>query len=406
MNLHTCGRKLRTAWRVWRTHGSTALWHLSRQKLARRPHMHKTDLFAHYDAFLRLPPAGQACASPPAPRTVNWVVPMYGRGSGGHLNIFRFVGLLEARGFECRIVVLPANGIPPPSPARAAAEISAWFQPLKAQVFTDLTKAPPARITVATAWETAYHVRAFRPTLRRCYFVQDFEPWFFAPGTEHALAEATYRFGFHGITAGSWLRDKLVAEYGMTADSLGFSYDHALYAPQERGAARRRQVFFYARPPTPRRGFELGLLALAEVTRRLPDVRVVFAGWDVSTYRIPFDHDNYGMLPVERLPELYNQCEAALVLSFSNLSLLPLELMACGTPVVSNRGPWVEWLLNGEVAEFADSTPEALADALCRVLENPARQASLRENGLALARSTSWEEEGRRLASILERLGA
>lgn len=394
-------RKLATAWRVWRQQGMAGLWRLSRKKLSTRQ---QVDLARDYD-FLFLPPIGTAFTDAP-PRSVNWVVPMYAPGSGGHLNIFRFIGLLEAQGFDCRIVVVPANGVAPPSPRRAAREIAAWFRPLKAPVFTDLAKAPPARITLATGWQTAYYVRAFQPTLRRAYFVQDYEPWFYPPGSEHAFAEATYRFGFYGITAGTWLRDKLASEYGMQTEAIGFSYDHALYSPQPRRSRQWRQVFFYARPPTPRRGFELGLLALTELTRRMPDVRVIFAGWDVGAYRIPFDHDNAGTLPVEALPAVYSQCDAALVLSFSNLSLLPLELMACGTPVVSNRGAWVEWLLNEDTAELADATPTALADALCRLLEDADHRRALSERGMALARSTSWEAEGRRLADILVRLGA
>ena len=36
----------------------------------------------------------------------------------------------------------------------------------------------------------------------RFYLVQDFEPSFYAAGSEALMAEATYRFGFHGVTAG------------------------------------------------------------------------------------------------------------------------------------------------------------------------------------------------------------
>ncbi|MFN3884813.1 MAG: glycosyltransferase family 4 protein [Rhodocyclaceae bacterium] len=397
-----CVRKLRTAWRVLRVQGPGTFLRLTQQRLAASRHI---DVCRHY-RFVSMPAIGQPCKQPPPPRSVNWVIPMYAPGSGGHINIFRFVDLLERRGFDCRIVIVPGQGTPPPSARQAAKEIAAWFQPLRAPIFCDIAKAPPARVTLATSWPTAYYARAFQPTWQRGYFVQDFEPWFYPPGSEYAFAEATYRFGFFGITAGRWLEAKLASEYGMPTEAVGFSYDHALYSPQPRKNPRQRQIFFYARPPTPRRGFELGLLALAEVVRRMPDVRVVFAGWDVSAYRIPFDHNNAGVLPVKHLAELYSQCDVALVLSFSNLSLLPLELMACGTPVVSNRGPWVEWLLDDTVAELADATPTGLADALCRVLEDEARRRWLRENGLALARATSWEAEGDKLAQILTRLGA
>ena len=63
-------------------------------------------------------------------------------------------------------------------------------------------------------------MRDFRATAKKCYFVQDFEPSFFAPGSEWGFAEDTYRFGFHGITAGHWLADKLRNDYGMPTDPI------------------------------------------------------------------------------------------------------------------------------------------------------------------------------------------
>ena len=80
-------------------------------------------------------------------------------------------------------------------------------------------------------------------------------------------------------------------EYGMQADSFHFSYDDKVYQPKEKPDNEKR-VFFYARPVTPRRDFELGMLALNELCRRMPEIEVVFAGWDVSGYEIPFKHRN------------------------------------------------------------------------------------------------------------------
>jgi glycosyltransferase involved in cell wall biosynthesis len=237
----------------------------------------------------------------------------------------------------------------------------------------------------------------------RCYFVQDFEPYFFAPGSQYAFAEQTYRWGFHGITAGRWLAHKLQVEYGMPADWIGFSYDRDLYRPL--GKARSGQdVFFYARRNTHRRGFELGLLVLADVARRLPKTRFLLAGDDQLNAHIPFRHKCFGSLPLSRLAQLYSRCDAALVLSFTNLSLLPLELMACGCPVVSNTGPNVEWLLNAENCVLAEPSVESLSDALVGLLTDAGRRHELSQKGLRFARHTDWAEEAGKVAAILERL--
>ena len=80
---------------------------------------------------------------------------------------------------------------------------------------------------------------------------------FYPMGSEYLLAENTYRFGFRGITAGTWLKGKLESEFGMKCEAFSFSYDREIYRPQEKKTQGCR-VFFYARPITPRRAWELG----------------------------------------------------------------------------------------------------------------------------------------------------
>lgn len=402
--LHTLLRRSRTAIQYGRKNGLGSLIALTRQKLRsnRGGLLAKNRIIDFYD-FVRAHSVGSPIAPGIVPRTtVNWVIPPFGFGSGGHLNIFRFIQHLENEGFDCRIVVV---GEPRPlSTAQARKQINDWFVQLKGEVYLGIESAPSTHITVATSWITAYYVRCFQSTVHRCYFVQDFEPYFYAAGAEYAWAEETYRFGFFGITAGTWLKNKLAAEFDMQTEAFGFSFDRHLYSPRPRRDPEIRRIFFYARPPTQRRAFEMGMLVLDEVTSRLPAVKVVFAGWDVSSYHIPFDHLNLGTLSPDKLPDLYCQCDVALVLSFTNVSLLPLELMACGTPVVSNRAPCTEWLLHDDNSRLASPTVEALADAICAVLEDPEEASRLRQGGFATAAATDWRIEALKVGDILRRL--
>jgi glycosyltransferase involved in cell wall biosynthesis len=336
------------------------------------------------------------------PGTINWFVPPIGRGSGGHLNIFRFIRNLEASGFECRIIV--CNDYRPQVDGQAEKKIAEWFFALKARVyFHPQQEVPPASISVATGWQTAYPVKAFRATRHRCYFVQDYEPWFYSAGSEAQFAEETYRFGFVGITAGDWLATKLRREFGMTAHAVGFSYDRELYRPNPKRDEIPR-VLFYARPPTARRGFELGLIALAELAKRHPEIGICLAGWNLGNYKIPFPALSAGLLPLEELADLYSQCDAALVLSLTNASLLPLELMACGCLVVSNRGPNVEWLLNDDAAILVDPRIDSLVEGLEKAVYDVALRKRLVKNALTKVSETSWLKEAEKMAELFRAL--
>ena len=364
----------------------------------------KADVLKGLDFISLKPAVPRSAGIDISKKTLNWFVPPFGRGSGGHLNIFRFIANLEALGFESNIIVV-ANSEPLDDAETLRANISKWFAPMKAKVYKGLENAPPAHITLATEWRTAYYVRAFSETNHRFYFVQDFEPWFFPIGSEYYFAEETYRFGFIGITAGDWLKNKLAKEFGMITHSVGFSCEQDHYkplpSPREHDQPVKR-VFFYARPPTPRRAFELGLLALREVCERIPNVEVVLAGWDLSSFQIPFRHKDLGILSVEALPAVYNSCDVALVLSLTNLSLLPLELMSCGVPIVCNEGPNNEWLLNSSNAKLARLAPSEIANAICGILKDSEESQRLIRSGLETACKTSWKKEAAKMGQILE----
>lgn len=269
------------------------------------------------------------------------------------------------------------------------------------EVHVDIKQMGFAHATIATAWNTAYYLRDFNNTVSKFYFVQDFEPLFFPVGSDYAFAENTYKFGFRGLTAGDWLKNKLHDEYGMQTNSFLFSYDNELYqAGKKRDAVPR--IFFYARPVTARRDFELGLLALNEITKRNSDVEVVFAGWDVSNYRIPFKHQNLGSVALDKLADLYAQCDMCLVISGTNLSLLPLEVMASNSVPVCTTGANSEWLVNDENAVMVDTDPNAIADKVCYYFEHLDELAVIREKGLKFARATSWEAEGEKVRRAIE----
>ena len=173
-----------------------------------------------------------------------------------------------------------------------------------------------------------------------------------------------------------------------------------MYYPVKR-RNRKRRVFFYARPVTPRRDFELGLLALDELCRRLPDVEVIFAGWDLRDYVIPFKHRSFGVVTMQKLAECYNQCDMCLVISNTNLSLVPLEVMACGSVAVCSSGENSSWMVNENNAVLVDYDPVEIANTMEYYFNNPDKMAAIREKGLEFVKTTSWEREADKVKEVI-----
>ena len=374
------------------------------KRLARKYLRYSGNALAEYGWVLNPDRPARLASSGRDALRISWILPAVAPAQGGWFNIVRTIQQLESAGHENRLYIL--GGIPE-GPAHAGEIINRSYFKIQAEIYPldDVNGNAIANCDalIATSWRTAYAARSIGNTSRKYYFVQDLEYLFYPPGSLHTFARNSYCFGFHGITAGTWIADALRTEFGMECTPFGFSYDRGAYAPagERMYPAGTRRVLFYARPETERRGFELGLLTLAEVAKHLPDVEFVLAGYAGEPLDLPFKVILPGVLPLSRLGALYRSCDAALVLSHTNLSLLPLELMACGCAVISNSGPNTEWLLNAGNARLANPDPVSLAAALIDILEDDAARKRLAASALAFAESTDWRREIGIIESVL-----
>jgi glycosyltransferase involved in cell wall biosynthesis len=364
----------------------------------------RPSLVFHDDALeadWRIPKPGAAVVADRPLRTA-WIMSPPGANSGGHQNIFRFLRVLEEAGHHVRIYLYSTTDTRSPREVQSLLAGSSSYPTLKASIEYYPADGIPDDVDAifATSWETAY--RSFRDAsdARRFYFVQDFEPLFFPTSSESVLAENTYRFGFYGITAGRWLETKLARDYGMRTSSFDFGSDRSAYHLLE--GVTRDSVFFYARPETPRRGFELGVLALELFAHEHPGVPIITAGQSLRRLRLPFAVEDRGNVQVADLGALYNRCAAALVLSLSNLSLLPLELLACGTVPVVNTGENNELVSANPFIAYTPPAPAALADRLGEVMARSDRDgyASRAAESVALS---SWGASGEQFLAAVER---
>ena len=333
------------------------------------------------------------------PLVINWVVSEPFRGSGGHTDIFRIVRYLSRFGHEQNVYVVPAQAFAGMSDREMAATIAQDFFDIEAEVRCWTGQVQDADVTIATHWSTAYLVNELTNGGLKCYFVQDFEPYFHPMGTMYLKAEHTYRLPFLFITLGKWLAE-VCRRYGGEADYFDLAVDRDVFYPRpvER-QSDRLSIAFYARPSTPRRCFELGVEALRKVWERHPDVDIFLFGADTLPHRIPFPHTNLGILDQESLAQLFSGVDVGLVLSSTNCSLIPLEMMACKCAVVDLKMEPVEAVLTHEEnALLADPTPEAVAETILRLLEDPdlARRLSLAAR--ANAERFSWLRLAPRLA--------
>jgi len=273
-------------------------------------------------------------------------------------------------------------------PALAGSEVRAFHE-----LDMDRIDVPPADAAIATLWVTAYIAATLRTAPRNFYLVQDFEPMFYPGGTMYALAEETYSLGLYGLCNSMTLRD-VYRGYGGAAMGFVPAVDGEVFHARGRRVRQDGEpltLFVYARPGHWRNCWELASLALREVKRQLGDrLRVVAAG----SWAIPEDLEelrfieHLGLLDYAETGRLYRECDLALTLAVSkHPSYLPLELMACGVPVVALHNPATEWLLrDGETCVGCHRTVDSIRDGVLRLVGDAALRSRLAAAGLEQVR--------------------
>jgi glycosyltransferase involved in cell wall biosynthesis len=320
-----------------------------------------------------------------------FVVPPFGRGSGGHAAIFTLVIGLERLGHTCSTWVHdPGAKLGRAGSGLLRQRVVDWFAAVRGPVTRGFDGWHGADVVVATGWETVYPVLLLPGCHARVYLVHDHEPEFFATSAERQWAEETYGFGLYPISGGRWLRDLLAERYGTHGSWYRFGVDSNVYRPLPR-ARSRDTVIFYARAGTARRAVPLGFLALEELVRRRPRTEVVTFGQDEPA-RTELDHVSLGVAPPATLAAHYARATVGLCLSLTNYSLIPQEMMACGLPSVDVAGGSgeAEFGRDGGV-EFAAREPLALADAMEALLEDRQLWARRSEAGLRFVADSTWE---------------
>jgi O-antigen biosynthesis protein len=311
---------------------------------------------------------------PPAPGTtprIGWVCNAPAPGSGGHTTLFRMAAGIQELGFDSTLFLYDPRG----GDLRRHEEVVRRSWPwLDVQVRDASAGIDGVDAAVASSWQSA-HVLARYGTapMARLYFVQDFEPFFYARGTHYALAEDSYRLGFRTIALGRMVHDVL-ADFGVASDLVPFGHDDRIYHRLD-PERPRSGVVFYARRENDRRGYLMGKLALHELYRRHPEQQIHVYGDEVRDWDIPVI--SHGRLTPTELNELYNQVVAGLALSFTNITLVAEEMLAAGVVPVVNDSAYARADLDHPGAVWTQASPGALAAALSRVL-TAAPRADLR----------------------------
>jgi glycosyltransferase involved in cell wall biosynthesis len=321
-------------------------------------------------------------------RICNWYLPQFDNPFyGGMMTILRLADNLQRQhGIKQRFLICGSANVAEVRdividafPALSQAEV------IILDSVEAITNIPPSDYSVATLWTTAYVLLGVDNTGYKFYMIQDFEPSFYPAGSTYAQAELTYHMGFYAICNTQTLKEIYEKDYGGCAVVLNPSIDRQIFFPCDgHKPSPIKRLFYYARPGTPRNGFELAAAALRQLKYSFgEELEIICAGsgWNPKDYDLEGVVKSVGLLPYAETADLYRSCHVGFVMMMTkHPSYLPFELMACGTTVVANFNNANVWLLkDGENCLLSAPSASCLAATLSYALSYHDDLTPLRE---------------------------
>lgn len=335
-------------------------------------------------------------------KRLNWIIPAFTKGGGGHTTIFRCARTLSRLGWES---VFWVEGVSRVSAIDKLYSEYVGYFPITATTFRLLEDGFDRiedEFIVSSAWTTAYTSLLNKKNNVRLYFVQDRECLFTAAGTEAIKAEYTYKMDFDFICAGPWLSSFLTQK-----EDKNFFFElcpEPAYTSKNPELSKRDVLAtIYIRSHTSRRCSDLML----DVANRLADLNigeVVVFGDAVLSGDVSPNLTNMGILTPSEMASLFHRSQFGLVASATNYSIVPVEMAAAGMVVCQ---PYSESSKTTTESHGAISiSPDA--NSIVKYLESKIVSLDresfdfLRTPYMEFAQSLSWESEFEKLASWLD----
>jgi len=334
---------------------------------------------------------------------ITWFLPEFNNAFyGGVHTILRFANAFlsahQVRSTFCTLGRVPER--------RVRAQVAAAFPVLAAgsdffslDAQSQVNQLPQTDAAVCSLWTTAYAALEFEKARRKFYFIQDDEALFYPAGSISALVEATYRFGFYGVCNTVSLLQNYAGRGG-EGEFFSPCVDTNIFHDRNRVHRTPYTLFCYGRPGHPRNSFELLSAALRLLKQRMgSNLLAICAGaeWEPRDYQLDGVVHNLGILSYRNTGALYRMCDAGVAIMMTrHPSYLPMELMACGSLVVTNRNPDTSWLLtDGENCLLSDLSASSLANRIQEGLENERLRTKITRSAsdFVQANYSHWEEQ-------------
>jgi glycosyltransferase involved in cell wall biosynthesis len=292
---------------------------------------------------------------------------------------------------------------------------------------------PECDINVATWFPSAFSVYLSKKGRAQFYHMQHYEPLFFDAGAPFVprsgpgralfsrlvnrvapwsllvtsasrLAELSYLLPLNRIANSSWLQKIVKEKHGVESTVINHAIRNEVFYPRPQiEKSSQKRILCLGKTDVFWKGVGTLADALKIVSKKHDDVELVLYGSE-SHPHVDFPY-KYVLSPgFEELAELY--CSSSIVVCpswYESFPAPPLEGMACGVPVVTTSIGVEDYARDGEnCLVVPPRNPEAMADAILRLLSDKDLCQKLSEEGPKTAQQFTWDRTADKVEKLFE----
>ncbi len=340
-------------------------------------------------------------------KSVLFVIPEILPYYGGHTSILRLGTALAESGFEVAYVTY-SNQCYKDWQTNSRINLSNC----KGSFFQKNDKLPHKYdVVVATAWKSVFYARKYDGY--KMYFVQDYEPYFFARGDNYFLAKRTYELGLHMVCLGPWNKNEILKNTtykNLKIDVIDFPFEPNEYTRVIRDYNRYKDtkkltIAAYIKQEDKRMPI-LTQMLLSYVKKRFQeygtDVELLYFGMKSN---VPVcDGKNLGKLSKQELNKLYQKADFGFVASMTNISLVPYEMIATGLPIIEMADGSFPDFFGEDCAIMCNLDSENLFELLSDYCSHPDKLALMQQKAENYINQFSWGRTCDQFVNIIKSL--
>ena len=258
---------------------------------------------------------------------------------------------------------------------------------------------------IATYFETAFSVnRMDSGKCKKFYYIQHFESVFFNDTYNKKRVHETYFLPFKWMISSSWANSRLIELTGKPGNVVVPGIDTSVYYPRRIDKDKNHKIIVSLGKSMSIKGLKYLFEALNKLSRQMPNIKLILYGVEPNLKKISPVTTEYIISPSnDRLAELYSMADVVVTPSlYESSPSPPIEAMACGAPLVTTIFGTEDYCFDGENSLVVPSEdPDALADAILRILSDSSLANKLRENGLRKSKELSWDNTAQNFEKVL-----